>query len=212
MMTDGLMPTTPLQTWLHRIPAGFKLAAMVLASLLLLPVDDWRILAGALAMVLAIYAGFGRAGMARLALLRPLVPLLVIVGGVQAFSSGWHAGAVVSLRLLTLLLLADLVSMTTPMSALMAVLAPVFGLLRPLGVNPRKMALAVALVLRFVPVLLTRWRAREEAWKARTHRRVPVRLVAVFLADILQLADRVAESLDARGFDAAATERQHKPS
>ncbi|MGX9390206.1 CbiQ family ECF transporter T component [Nitrobacteraceae bacterium UC4446_H13] len=208
MMTDGLAP----KTWLHRVPAGFKLAGLALFSLLLLPVDDWRILAGVLVVVLAIYAGFGRAGFARLALLRPLIPLLVIVGGVQALSSGWHAGAVVSLRLLAMLLLADLVSMTTTMSALMDVLAPVFNLLRPLGVNPRKMALAVALVLRFVPVLLTRWRAREEAWKARTHRRVPVRLVAVFLADILQLADRVAESLDARGFDTATTDRHRKHS
>ena len=208
MMTDGLAP----KTWLHRVPAGFKLAGLALFSLLLLPVDDWRILAGVLAVVLAIYAGFGRAGSARLALLRPLVPLLVIVGSVQTLSSGWHAGAVVSLRLLAMLLLADLVSMTTTMSALMDVLAPVFNLLRPLGVNPRKMALAVALVLRFVPVLLTRWRAREEAWKARTHRRVPVRLVAVFLADILQLADRVAESLDARGFDTAIVDRQRKRS
>ena len=67
------------------------------------------------------------------------------------------------MRLLAMLLLADLVSMTTTMSALMEVLAPALRVLRPLGVNPRKMALAVALVLRFVPVLLTRWRAREEA-------------------------------------------------
>ncbi len=208
MMTDGLAP----KTWLHHVPAGFKLAGLALFSLLLLPVDDWRILAGVLAMVLAVYAGFGRAGFARLALLRPLIPLLVIVGGVQALSGGWHAGAVVSLRLLAMLLLADLVSMTTTMSALMDVLAPLFNLLRPLGVNPRKMALAVALVLRFVPVLLMRWRAREEAWKARSHRRVPVRLVAVFLADILQLADRVAESLDARGFDTAIADRHRKRS
>ncbi|MBN8960664.1 MAG: energy-coupling factor transporter transmembrane protein EcfT [Rhizobiales bacterium] len=206
MMIDGLAP----KTWLHRVPAGFKLAGLALLSLLLLPIDDWRILAGALAIVLAIYAGFGRAGFERLALLRPLIPLLVIVGGVQALSGGWYAGAAISLRLLAMLLLADLVSMTTTMSALMDVLAPFFNLLRPLGVNPRKMALAVALVLRFVPVLLTRWRAREEAWKARTHRRVPVRLVAVFLADILQLADRVAESLDARGFDTPNANRQRK--
>lgn len=206
MMTDGLVP----KTWLHRIPAGIKLGSLALFSLLLLPVDDWRILAGVLTVVLAVYAGFGRPGVARLTLLRPLVPLLIIVGGVQALSSGWHAGVVVSLRLIVMLLLADLVSMTTTMSALMDVLAPVFNLLRPFGANPRKMALAVALVLRFVPVLLTRWRAREEAWKARTHRRVPVWLLAVFLADILQLADRVAESLDARGFDTAAADRQRK--
>lgn len=65
-------------------------------------------------------------------------------------------------RLLLMLLLADLVCMTTTMSALMAALAPVLRCLRPLGVNSRKLAVAVAvaLVLRFVPVLLTRWRAR----------------------------------------------------
>lgn len=206
MMTDGLAA----KTWLHRVPAGIKLASLALVSLLLLPVEDYRILAGALLLVLAVYAGFGRLGFSRLALLRPLLPLFVIVGVVQSFSGGYHAGVVVSLRLLVMLLLADLVSMTTMMSALMDVLAPVFNLLRPLGVNPRKLALAVALVLRFVPVLLTRWRAREEAWKARSRRRVPVRLVAVFLADILQLADRVAESLDAKGFDASGTDRRRK--
>ena len=206
MMTDGLAP----QTWLHRVPAGVKLASLALLSVLLLPVGDWRILVGVSAMIAMVYAGFGRAGMARLSLLRPLLPLLVVVGGVQAASGGWNAGAIVTMRLLAMLLLADLVSMTTTMSALMEALAPVFRLLRPLGVNPRKLALAVALVLRFVPVLMTRWRAREEAWKARTHRRIPLRLLAAFVADILQLADRVAEALDARGFDRSAADR-HPP-
>ena len=197
MMTDGLAPPT----WLHRVSAGFKLAALAVLSALLLPIGDGRILACALALVLAVYAGFGRVGLARLKLLRPLLPLLLVVGGVQAVSGGWQAAAVVTLRLLLMLLLADLVSMTTTMSALMAALAPALRCLRPLGVNPRKLALAVALVLRFVPVLLTRWREREEAWKARSRRRIPPRLVAAFVADILQLADRVAEALDARGFD-----------
>jgi len=203
-MMTGLAP----QTWLHRVPAGLKLAALASLSVLLLPVDNWRILAGALAMIIMVYLGFGRVGIARLRLLRPLLPLLVIIGGVQAASSGWNTGAVVIVRLLAMLLLADLVSMTTTMTALMDALAPILRGLRPLGVNPRKVALAVALVLRFVPVLLTRWRAREEAWKARTQRRVPPRLVAAFVADILQLADRVAEALDARGFDHLAARRR----
>jgi biotin transport system permease protein len=140
-----------------------------------------------------------------------LLPLLLIVGGVQAASSGWQAGAVVTLRLLALLLLADLVSMSTTMSALMQALTPALRALRPLGVQPRKVALAVALVLRFVPVLLMRWREREQAWKARTRRRIPPRLVAAFVADILQLADRVAEALDARGFDRDAADRSVPP-
>ncbi len=199
MIADSLAPPN----WLSRVPAGVKLAALALFSIALVPVDDWRILAAALLALGAIYAGFGRYGLARLKLLRPLLPLLVVIGAVQALSNDWEAGAVIVMRLVAMLLAADLVSMTTTMSALMEVLAPPLRLLRPLGVNPRKMSLAVALVLRFVPVLMTRWRAREEAWKARSSRRVPVRLIAAFFAEILQLADRVAEALDARGFDTA---------
>ena len=55
--------------------------------MLLLPVGDWRILAGVLAIIAMVYAGFGRVGMARLKLLRPLLPLLMIVGGVQTASA-----------------------------------------------------------------------------------------------------------------------------
>jgi biotin transport system permease protein len=204
MMTEGVATGT----WLHHVPAGAKLVSLALFGLVLLPVGDWRMLAGVLSIVAVVYASFGSAGMARLRLLRPLLPLLAVVGGVQAAFDGWNAGAVVTMRLLTMLLLADLVSMTTTMSALMEVLAPALRVLQPYGVNSRKMALAVALVLRFVPVLLMQWRAREEAWKARTCRRVPPRLVAAFIADILQLADRVAEALDARGFDGSAAHRR----
>lgn len=203
MIADGLAPPT----WLHRVPAGVKLAALAVLSLALVPVDDWRILAAVLLAIGAVYAGFGRYGMTRLRLLRPLLPLLAVIGAVQAWSGGWDAGVAIVMRLLAMLLLADLVSMTTTMGALMEVLTPALRLLRPLGLKPRKMALAVALVLRFVPVLMARWRAREEAWKARSSRRVPARLVAAFLADSLQLADRVAEALDARGFDTAPGDR-----
>lgn len=61
MMTAGLA----LQTWLHRVPAGAKLAGLALLSVLLLPVGDWRTLVGALAMIALVYAGCGRVGMAR---------------------------------------------------------------------------------------------------------------------------------------------------
>jgi biotin transport system permease protein len=36
---------------------------------------------------------------------------------------------------------------------------------------------------------------------------VPPRLIAAFVAETLQLADHVAEALDARGFDASPTPR-----
>ncbi|MBR1217039.1 energy-coupling factor transporter transmembrane protein EcfT [Bradyrhizobium sp. U87765 SZCCT0131] len=193
-------------TWLHRLPAWLKLAALAAISLALLPVQDWRLLALSFAAVIAIYAMLGRDALRRLGLFRPLIPLLVIVGGLQGLFNQWQDGAVVVLRLVVMVLAADLVTMTTTMTALMAAVEPLFRLLRPLGVDARKIALAVALVLRFIPVLLANWRAREEAWRARSQRRPPLRMVVLFLAETLRLADHVAEALDARGFG-----RPHRP-
>lgn len=194
-------------TWLHRLPAGLKLLIVAGISLALLPVQNWEILGLCLAVVAGIYAALGRDALRRLGLFKPVVPLLVIIGGLQGFSSGWEDGASVMLRLLLMMLVADLVTMTTTMSALMEAVEPLFRLLRPLGVNSRKIALSVALVLRFIPVLLANWRAREEAWRARSRRRVPLRIVLLFLVETLRLADHVAEALDARGYDGT----HHRP-
>lgn len=195
------------RTWLHRVPAGTKLIALMACSLALLSVTDLRILVVVLALIGAVYLQFGREGWLRLRALRPLVLLLAIVGVFQAYATGWAGGIALIVRLLAMILLADLVTMTTTMSALMDAMAPVLRAVCPRSVNHRKISLAVALVLRFVPVLLARWQARQEAWQARTNRRVPPRLIAAFVAETLQLADHVAEALDARGFDASPTPR-----
>jgi biotin transport system permease protein len=190
-------------TWLHRLPAGIKLFLLAGISLSLLPLRDWQFLALCLAVVTGVYAALGRDAVRRLGLLKPTVPLLLVIGGLQGFFSRWEDGASVVLRLLLMVLVADLVTMTTTMSALMDAVEPLFRLLRPLGVNSRKIALSVALVLRFIPVLLANWRAREEAWRTRSRRRVPLRIVVLFLIETLRLADRVAEALDARGYGRA---------
>ncbi|WP_066514490.1 energy-coupling factor transporter transmembrane component T family protein [Bradyrhizobium macuxiense] len=197
-------------TWLHRLPAGLKLFTVAGMSIALLPIQDWRILALCLAVVVGVYGALGRDAVRRLSLLKPLVPLLAIIGGLQGLSSRWDEGASVVLRLLVMVLVADLVTMTTTMSALMEAVEPLFRLLGPLGVNSRKIALSVALVLRFIPVLLANWHAREEAWRTRSRRRVPLRIVVLFLIETLRLADHVADALDARGYGRAG--RQPKGS
>lgn len=190
---------------LHRLPAGLKLGALALLSILILPLDDPRLLAGALAATLALYAALGHPALARLWTLRPLVPLLALMFVLQAWSGDWTAGGFAAgaasvLRILLMVLLADLVTLSTSLQQMMDALETLLTPLRPLGASPRKLALAVALVLRFVPVLLAAWRAREEAWRARSTRRPSLALVPGFLAETLRLADRVADALDARGF------------
>lgn len=185
---------------LHRLPAGAKLGGLAVLTLLLVPVTSPLVLIGALVVVLCVYLALGRDAVRRLAFLRTLLPLFLIIGVVHALANDWWSATGAVVRIVLMILLADLVTMTTTMQAMMDALAPVMRPLRVFGLDPRRLSLAVALVLRFVPVLLEAWRARGEAWRARTGRRVSFRLVAPFLAEALRMADQVAESLDARGF------------
>jgi biotin transport system permease protein len=184
--------------WLHRLPAGAKLACLGLGTLGLAAMQDWRALALCLVAVAGLALSLGRHGARRLLASRTLLPFLLLVGALQGWAKGWEAGAVTVLRLAAAVLLADLVTMTTTTAALTDALAPALAPLRHLGLEPRRLALAMALVLRFVPLLLTLWQARQEAWRARSHGRLPLRLVALLLADALRLADQVGLALEAR--------------
>jgi biotin transport system permease protein len=188
------------RTFLHDVPAGLKLAGLAALSFLLLPVQDWRVLgAGAVAAAL-VFILLGRDACARLRLLRPLIPLLVMIAALHVVTGDWRDAASATLRLLLMVMLAELVTMTTTMAAMMAALAPLLRPLRYIGFNPQALTLAVALVIRFVPVLLETWQRRTEAWRARGGNRGTLRLVAPFVGDALRLADHVAEALTARGF------------
>jgi biotin transport system permease protein len=188
------------ETYLHRIPAGQKLIALAVLSFAILPVDDWRLLAAFLLLTLAVFASLGREALKRVAGLKAMGWLLVIIFALHALTGDWQAGAVAVLRLLTMILLADLVSMTTTLQDMMQALMPLLRLLKPFGVNPKKLSLAVSLAIRFVPVFSAQWQARSEAWRARTGKKPSLRLIGPFLADTFRMADHVAESLDARGF------------
>lgn len=190
------------RTWLHALPAGAKLAALAAVSTAVLPVDDPAWLGLASATTLALYASAGREALRQIVLLRPLLPVLIVIGAMHALAGAWDDGLVTVLRLATMILLANLVTMTTTMQALMDAVMPLLRPLRRVGLNPKKLTLAVALVVRFVPVLLANWDKRSEAWRARTGRRPSWRLLVPFMAETLRLADQVADALDARGFDA----------
>jgi biotin transport system permease protein len=188
-------------TWLHRMPAGLKLIAIAVLSLAVLPLTDWRWLALGLGALLLVYASLGREIFGRLTLLKPLIPFLIMIALIQGWMDTWSSAAASVLRILLMVAAANLVTLTTKMQDLMTAVAPAFKPLVYVGVNPRAPALAIALLLRFVPVLLEAWSQREEAWRARTGRRVSIRLLAPFVGDAMRMADQIAEALEARGFD-----------
>lgn len=188
------------QTWLHKLPAGFKLLFIASATVVFFWIKDPLVLLASLVLVLFFYLALGYEAVRRLKPFRFMLPILIIVGVFQFLASG-PAEALTSVsRLALMVLIADLVSMTTPMMTMMDAFLPVLRPLRHAGLDPSQLALAFALVIRFVPVLLDDWLQRREAWRARGGSHGSWRLVVPWIAGLLRIADRIAEALDARGF------------
>lgn len=185
---------------LHRLPAGVKLIALAVLSVFILPIGDPLVLAFVLAAVLLVYASFGRRGVLRILEWRSIVPLLVLIFVLQVWAASLSVAVASVLRIAVMVLIADLVTLSTRLQDMMDAIAVPLKPLARFGVDPERLSLAVALVLRFVPVLLESWRGREEAWRARSPRRPGLVLIGAFFSGALSTADQVAEALDARGF------------
>ena len=192
--------TSPVETRLHRLPAGAKLLALALTTALLLHLSHLVPLALAFTVVVAGHIAVGRAFAAHaLAMLRPIWSFVAIVALWHIWTDDLTAGAVILLRMVTAVALANLVTMTTRLSDMVSVIERVLRPLRPLGLSPRMLALSIALVIRFIPVLFERMGRIREAWAARSPRPPGWRIMVPVTLCALDDADRVAEALRARG-------------
>jgi biotin transport system permease protein len=132
-------------------------------------------------------------------LLRQLWPFFVILGLWHLWLAEPRQGLLLAGRMLAAVALANLVTMTTRLDAMLVMLERLLTPLAWLGLRPRIVALAMALVIRFVPVLLDKATQLRQAWRARSPRRVGVQIVLPLALAALDDADHVAEALRARG-------------
>ena len=185
-------------TWLHRIPAGMKLFALLVASIAILPIQNPILITIGCGLIASVYLSFGRVGFERLMGLRAILLLVFGLGIFQGLLMNWQIAWLSVTRLLLMVMIADLVSATTPMQDIMRVVRPVLLPLRFLGLNPDRLSLAVALVIRYIPVLLAQWQAQSAAWSARSKRRPGLRLIPPFMTLTMSRTDKIADAITAR--------------
>lgn len=186
-------------TFLHRVSAKTKLIGLALIGMMFALVSPLWMSSAALVAILIVYLFCGKEAVQRLAAMRGLLLMLLVIGIIQTIAIGWEAGLTAVTRLLVMILLADLVTLSTTMQDMMAALQPLLRPFRRWGVDPHRVSLAVALVLRFIPYLVANWRARDEAYRARTGKSGGWRIIAPFIIETMNLADKVTETLNARG-------------
>lgn len=192
---------------IHRLPAGVKLGGLLLVTVAVLALPGpWGAVAAGLigtAVLVAAKLPTGRV----LAELRAPVVMLTLLFGFQALlaGGGWEETAVAVARFAALILLATLVTLTTRVMDMVDLFERLFGLLRPVGVNPAKMALMLALTIRFIPLLAEQVREVRMAQRARGVERNIAALFVPLLVKILTMADDLTAALEARGYDPADT-------
>lgn len=191
--------TLPVDTALHRIPAAAKLAGIAVLGILLGLTSSPGVLAVVFAGLWLAYLPLGLAEAGRLPQrLWPLWPFVLVIGGWHLFRGTPETGLVVILRMLTMFGAATLLLLTTRFDALLATFSALLRPLARLGLPVNRIALALAMTVRFIPVLAHRASDLSQAWRARSARRPRHRLLVPLALSAFDEADHAAEALRAR--------------
>ena len=184
---------------IHRMRAGLKLLILAAAgsSLMWVSRPAW-LLATCVAVLLLFW--IARVSWRGVWLrIKPLAWFVLAIGLVVAWVDGWHAAASATLRLVSLVMLALLVTLTTPLSAMMDVVTLVMRPLESMGLlRAERVSLAFGMTMRMVPELHAQWNQIREAQAARGLESHPVALIVPMLVRTLNRADEMAEAIDAR--------------
>ena len=186
------------RTWLHAVPAGWKLGLLVLLSTGVFWLSTPIALSLACAASVALFMSLGAA-------MRPAGRLLKALGIAAALVLLFHAvlqqplvGLVSVLRMVAASLLSIALTLTTRSGDLQAVLERLLRPLAPLGVRADRFALQLALMLRFVEHFFVMWKRLDDAYRLRTGKGGGIKLLAPLTIQMLQTARRVADTLDVR--------------
>jgi biotin transport system permease protein len=194
-------------TWLHRVPAGWKLASLAMASAALLPSQSATVLMVATVLGIAGFLSLGGLGRHRLANLLRTAGLLAVFIGLFQFAVAMGelgpreallAAMISALRLLSLVLLADLMSVTTPLGKMLNVLSALLRLLKPLGVKTDRLALVVGLVVRSASLFRQHFQTIADAYRARVGKSAGIQVVAPLIRQAANANQTMADSLASR--------------
>lgn len=190
----------PGNSWLHRMSAGFKLAALMVAGAGLMFIHDWRILFVTLLVVLLLLQQSGARLQQIWQHVRTLTWIVAFLALFTAVVQTPTEAVEVSLRISAMLLGALVVSMTTSIARMMEVLIWLLWPLERLGwINSERVALVFGLTLRLIPELSLQWHEIREAQAARGLKVSPLTMGVPMLLRTIRRAQDIADALDVRG-------------
>ncbi|WP_285246043.1 energy-coupling factor transporter transmembrane protein EcfT [Pseudarthrobacter sp. efr-133-R2A-89] len=193
----------PGTSYLHRSPLALKFLLVVGCGLASFVIVDWAASAAVLAVLCGLFLLAGAGGKRLWGAVRPLVPVLLVVGLFQGWQLGAPTGARIVLNILVCVVAASLLTATTPVQQL---LDGVVRLARPFerfGADPERFALTIGIMLRSIPYIAGTFADVRDSARARGLERNPRALVLPVFITSVAYARQTGEALAARGLGEA---------
>lgn len=189
----------PGNGWLFRLPVWAKYALMVAVVVPPLVAVQWQVTLAALLVVLTVLLTGGISATRALRLGWMMWSILAMLALYHLATLAPVSAFVRPGNLLVAVLAARMLTLTTGTPELLDALTAALRPLRPLGVNPDQVALAVALMVRSIPHLMASVDDARLAARARGLERHPARLLTPVVLGAVAYAERSGEALAARG-------------
>ena len=199
------------KTWLHLIPTSIKLFLLSLTTYSSIYITNLKNASVMFALSLLIYLSLGPQARGKLInLIKSFGVLVFSIGVLQCMFVTITFAALTSMKMFSLILLADLVSISTPLSELKRIILKLLTPLKLFGVNISRISLTMTLSLRLIRVYIALWAKLDTSLQARVTRKKNIKnkirnnnfkikkLAIPFLVNSQQLTLKMAEALHAR--------------
>ena len=186
------------RSWLHGVPAAVKLLLFALLGTAQYWTSNLTVLAvGAVASIL-LFISLGRAVLPARKLVASVLLASLLILAFHVYMQQAALGWISVLRLLSASLLGIALTLTTRTGDLLDVLERLLKPLQRIGIKTERLALQLAMMLRFTEHFFVVWKRLDDAHRLRTGKAGGLSLLAPLTIQMLTSARRVADTLEMR--------------
>ena len=186
------------RSWLHGVPAALKLLLFAVLGTAQYWTNDLTVLAVGAATCVLLFISLGRAVLAARKLVVSVVLASLLILAFHVYMQQVAIGWISVLRLLSASLLGIALTLTTRTGELLDVLERLLSPLQRVGIKTERLALQLAMMLRFTEHFFVVWKRLDDAHRLRTGKAGGLRLLAPLTIHMLTGARRVADTLEMR--------------
>ncbi|WP_309106831.1 energy-coupling factor transporter transmembrane protein EcfT [Arthrobacter sp.] len=188
---------------IHRAPLWLKFLGVFACGLASFLIVDWAVSAGALALMCALFLVSG-AGVRRLfRAVRPVLPVLLVIGLFQWWQLGAPTAGRIVLNILVCIVAASLLTATTPIQRLLDGVVSSARPFQRFGADPERFALTIAIMLRSIPYIAGAYSEVRDSARARGLERNPRARILPVIITTVAFARQTGDALAARGLGEA---------